>query len=274
MHTHQIQTPAFRGERSYLSNMYEYPMDINGLEFSCVEAAFQSFKTNGLELRKKFVGLNGYEAKELGRKISLREDWDQIKVKVMRQLIECKFSLELGDKLKKEQGDLEVNSWDDTFWGVCNGKGHNMLGKILMEVRAKLLKDNNIFTSECDLLVNPVNCLGQSGKGLALQFKQQFLVQEGKFIQHCKSHGMHGGDILVVDNVVYFTTKEDWRNLSQLAWIDKGLETLRDYCDAHGHPSIAIPALGCGLGGLKHADIKKLVNKHFSCYKGMVKVLF
>lgn len=134
-HTVQ-QVPAFRGERFYLSNMYEYPMDINGMEFSCVEAAFQSFKTKDLELRKKFVGLNGYEAKKLGRRIALREDWDQVKVKVMRQLIQCKFSLELGDKLAKEQGELvETNTWGDTFWGVCNGVGQNWLGKLLMQVR-------------------------------------------------------------------------------------------------------------------------------------------
>ena len=134
---------AFRGEREYLSNFYEYPMKVNGLVFTCVEAAFQSFKTTDPEIRKQFVGLDGKAAKALGRKIQLREDWEQVKIKVMRQLIAAKFSKSLKTKLVAEQGDLvETNTWNDTFWGVCNGQGQNMLGKILMEVRAKLLEDN------------------------------------------------------------------------------------------------------------------------------------
>lgn len=130
---------GFREDRFYLSNFYPYPMIVNGLRFECVEAAFQSFKTKDIEVRKQFVGLDGKSAKRLGRQIKLREDWEQVKVKVMRQLIRAKFSMDLGDKLKVERGDLvEYNTWGDKFWGVSSGQGRNELGKILMEVRESL----------------------------------------------------------------------------------------------------------------------------------------
>lgn len=119
--------PTFGDSKEYLSNMYPYKMRVNGLEFTCVEAAFQSFKTTDPEIRKQFIGLDGRAAKALGRKINLRPDWEQIKIKVMRQLIAGKFSKSLGQKLVKEQDNFIETD--------------NELGRILMEVRAKLLAD-------------------------------------------------------------------------------------------------------------------------------------
>ena len=78
-----------------------------------------------------------------GREITMRADWDDIRVNVMRQLLEQKFAL--GSQcahmlcLTEDHHIEETNTWGDTFWGVCRGEGLNVLGEMLMEIRADLL---------------------------------------------------------------------------------------------------------------------------------------
>ena len=127
----------FRGKYWFLSNFYPCKVSFGNLEFGCVEAAFQSAKCKNAQDRQMFVGLNGAEAKKLGRKVELRTDWDKVKDDVMFALVSEKFeNAELKAKLKAVKGEIvENNNWNDTYWGVCNGRGLNKLGKILMEVR-------------------------------------------------------------------------------------------------------------------------------------------
>ena len=134
----------FRNEYWFLSNMFRSPIWIDGLYFSCAESAFQSFKTEDVELRKKFRGINGFEAKKLGRKIPLRPDWDSIKIDVMRKVVFEKFNQhpELAEMLIKIPTSIEIvedNSWNDTYWGRCRGVGQNNLGKIISELRMQYL---------------------------------------------------------------------------------------------------------------------------------------
>lgn len=129
----------FRKEYTYLSNMYYSPIKINGLYFSCAEAAFQSFKTIDLEIRKKFQFISGPEAKRLGRKVPLRPDWNNIRIEVMDAVVRAKFRQhpELVRKLiVLEEPIVEDNNWNDTFWGKCKGKGYNHLGIILSKIRS------------------------------------------------------------------------------------------------------------------------------------------
>ena len=69
--------------------------------------------------------------------MELREDWNEIRVSVMTELVKQKFSNpELLSKLKSIEGEIvETNSWGDTFWGKCYGKGQDILGRILMDIR-------------------------------------------------------------------------------------------------------------------------------------------
>lgn len=132
----------FRGEYYFLSNMFPCRIVIGGIEYSCAEAAFQAMKLANAEDRKMFVGLNGYEAKKLGRRVQLRPDWNTYRLAAMNSVISNKF-FQNGYLAKKllETGDeklVEVNTWNDTFWGVCNGKGQNWLGRLLMELREVL----------------------------------------------------------------------------------------------------------------------------------------
>lgn len=134
----------FRNEYWFLSNMYPCKIRVNGLEFQCAEACFQSFKTTDLELRKKFQNLNGFEAKKLGKKIKLRPDWNNIRLEVMYRVVLAKFRQhpELFRKLKNvSEPIVEDNTWHDTFWGMCNGVGKNNLGIILTAVQNNLSLD-------------------------------------------------------------------------------------------------------------------------------------
>ena len=127
----------------FLSNMYSSPVNIMGRTFECAESAFQSHKVTTDAEIAQFVGLNGYEAKRLGRKVTLRYDWPTVKLAVMREVIAAKFlpGTELTYKLLNTGNKrlVEGNTWNDVYWGVCNGKGQNWLGKILMERRAYLM---------------------------------------------------------------------------------------------------------------------------------------
>jgi hypothetical protein len=129
----------FRKEYFYLSNFYKTPIIYEGLIYGSTESAFQAAKTLDLELREAFCKLDPSTAKKLGRNVPLRNDWEEVKYSVMKEVVLYKFStnsdlrrrlLDTGNALL-----IEGNTWNDTYWGVCNGKGENNLGKILMEVR-------------------------------------------------------------------------------------------------------------------------------------------
>ena len=76
----------------------------------------------------------------------MREDWDRIKKRIMFKLVKDKFTRDetLRTKLLGTGNDLlvEDNTWGDTYWGKCNGKGKNHLGKILMRVRHELRQND------------------------------------------------------------------------------------------------------------------------------------
>lgn len=134
----------FRGEYEFLSNFYETEIYYWGYKYRNAEAAFQAMK-DPLQA-SLFVGLDAKAAKRLGRKVNLRKDWEQLKVDFMYSVCFAKFTQnpELGDRLVST-GDktlVEGNTWGDTEWGVCNGKGKNLLGNILMQVREKIKKFN------------------------------------------------------------------------------------------------------------------------------------
>ena len=129
----------FRDEYAFLSNFYSCLIEFEGYTYQNAEAAFQAQKD--LSRRNEFTSLNPVVAKRLGKKVNLRSDWEEVKVDIMRRIVKCKFEQnpDLKEKLINT-GDrllIEGNTWNDTFWGVCKEKGKNMLGIILMELRAQ-----------------------------------------------------------------------------------------------------------------------------------------
>jgi len=132
----------FKGEYAFLSNFWESPVTYDGRTYANSEGAFHSMKTNDSVARESFVSLNPSESKKLGRSVNLRSDWDLVKDSIMEEVVMAKFSqsAELTKKLIAT-GDamlIEGNWWGDKYWGVCEGVGKNMLGKILMKVRNEL----------------------------------------------------------------------------------------------------------------------------------------
>ena len=134
---------SFRGEYRWLSNFWPCTVIFEGEEYKSVEAAFVAAKTTDLKARKIIQTMEKPgDVKRFGRSLKLRDDWENIKLNIMYKLLQQKFSKNsiLGEKLEAtgQQELVENNTWNDTFWGVCKGKGQNNLGKLLMQVRKEL----------------------------------------------------------------------------------------------------------------------------------------
>ena len=137
-----MKIDTFRGEYYFLSNFYEIPVIFDGITYQNNEAVFQAQKCSVYNDRKQFSFLNASEAKKLGRKVSLRPDWEEVKIGIMREIVREKFEQhpKLAEKLLAT-GDSyleEGNTWGDRVWGTVNGQGANNLGRILMEIREEL----------------------------------------------------------------------------------------------------------------------------------------
>lgn len=134
----------FFGDHRPLSNFWLVDVVMGGWWYKSVEHAFQAAKTNDLDERKKIQQAETCgEAKKLGRIVTLREDWERVKIDVMEGLLKQKFNDPFCQMVlicTEGRELIEGNTWGDTFWGVCEGKGENNLGKLLMKIRAELLK--------------------------------------------------------------------------------------------------------------------------------------
>lgn len=135
---------GFTGKYNFLSNFYPSRIEFEDHKYNTVEHAYQAAKSISGEKRRSIrLASTPAEAKALGRKVKLREDWEQIKEQVMLDLLRKKFSiLSLKEKLLNTGDEYleETNHWKDTYWGVCNNKGKNRLGHLLMKVRSELQK--------------------------------------------------------------------------------------------------------------------------------------
>ena len=130
---------------AFLSNFYEAPIIYEDKRYPTSEHLFQARKaTNNKDHYFVRTAPTPAIAKRRGRQIQCRKDWDAIRVQVMREVLELKFSQhpELKEKLLATGHFrlVEGNWWKDRFWGVYNGKGQNWLGKLLMELRDKYRK--------------------------------------------------------------------------------------------------------------------------------------
>lgn len=135
---------SFTGKYRFLSNFYPSKVLYDGEQCRTVEHAYQAAKAvkSNDRLMIRLADTPG-QAKRVGRKVQLREHWEEVKVPIMLQLLKQKFGdRALGDKLLATDDAqlIEGNSWGDTYWGVCNGVGTNVLGTLLMQVRDELGK--------------------------------------------------------------------------------------------------------------------------------------
>ena len=123
--------------------------------------------------------------------------------------------------------------------------------------------EGTLFDLRVDALVNPVNCVGVMGKGLAAEFKTRFPGNFAKYKAACDAGMVRVGTIFpyylrpdMAPQVIYnFPTKDHWRNPSRLKWVEDGLLDLVTHLKITPITSIGIPALGCGEGGLGWHDV-------------------
>jgi ribA/ribD-fused uncharacterized protein len=132
----------FKDEHEFLSNMHRCLVMYDDHLFRASEIAYVYMKCADPEQRHQVTLIEDpYKAKKFGSTILLREDWEEIKIKVMHGIVLEKFKQNnnLRKRLLLIEGEIvEENWWNDTFWGVCRGIGENHLGNILMLVREQL----------------------------------------------------------------------------------------------------------------------------------------
>lgn len=125
-------------------------------------------------------------------------------------------------------------------------------------------KTGDLLKSDCHGLVNPVNCIGVAGAGLALQFRNRWPRQVAEYTAFCQTGKMKPG---VVHNaalpdgrrILSVPTKVHWRDQSLIENVALGIQGLVKYCQATAIPSVAVPPLGCGLGGLQQHLVLNLI---------------
>lgn len=140
----------------------------------------------------------------------------------------------------------------------------------------------NILKADAEALVNTVNCIGFMGKGIALQYKKAYPRNFDAYHKACKAGEMQPGRMFIVDlhsmlnpkYIVNFPTKRHWRADSRYEDIASGLEALVAEVRQRGIQSIAIPPLGCGLGGLDWKQVRPMIEQAFAALPGVRVLLF
>ncbi len=128
-------------------------------------------------------------------------------------------------------------------------------------------RQGNLLEAPVEALVNTVNTVGVMGKGIALMFKEAFPANFRAYDAACKRKEVRVGRMFVTETealqgprwLINFPSKQHWRNPSKLEWIEAGLEDLRRIIQENHIPSIALPPVGCGNGGLDWAVVRPLI---------------
>ncbi len=132
----------FRGEYFFLSNFAPCEIEYNGVTYPTSEHAFQGAKMSDKADSNKIAACKTPgDAKRLGRKLKMRDDWESVKENVMYEILKIKFSKpEFRSQLLKT-GNAHIeegNNHGDRYWGTVDRQGKNRLGIIIMKIRDEL----------------------------------------------------------------------------------------------------------------------------------------
>jgi O-acetyl-ADP-ribose deacetylase (regulator of RNase III) len=144
------------------------------------------------------------------------------------------------------------------------------------------LRKGDILHSDAQALVNTVNCVGIMGRGIALQFKKAFPENFKFYERACERGEVRLGSVLVYDTgrltgpryIINFPTKKHWKSKSRLEDIEKGLQALVRTVRQLDIQTVAIPPLGCGLGGLKWSAVRRRIESAFEVVPEVEVMLF
>lgn len=126
--------------------------------------------------------------------------------------------------------------------------------------------DGDILMDPAEAIVIPINTVGVPGAGLAKAWAKKDPDAAGVYKALCEKGLVTIGEINIIihgeSRWIMFPTKEHWKHPSQLEWIEKGLMDLQP--QVTGLESMAVPALGCGLGGLEWNHVRQLLEKYLT----------
>lgn len=138
----------FRGKYRFLSNFFPSVVLLDGIEYQTVEHAYQAAKTFDTQARLRIRNAQGpMQAKRLGKRLKLRPDWEDQKLAVMYELLRQKFAHPHFRQMLIGTGNttlVEGNTWGDTFWGICDNRGENNLGALLMRIRREIQNEDSL----------------------------------------------------------------------------------------------------------------------------------
>ncbi len=137
---------------------------------------------------------------------------------------------------------------------------------------AVTIEHGDLLQQEVDAIVNTVNTVGVMGKGIALQFKQKWPENFKAYAKACTGGEVRPGHMFIHDAggllkpryIINFPTKRHWRERSRIEDIGAGLDDLIALVRKLGIRSIAIPALGCGNGGLDWGLVRPRIERAFA----------
>jgi len=143
-------------------------------------------------------------------------------------------------------------------------------------------KTGDILSEDAEALVNTVNCVGIMGRGIALQFKNRFPENFKAYEAACKRQAVEPGKMFVFATgqltfpryIINFPTKRHWRGKSRMEDIDAGLKALANEIRDRNITSIAIPPLGCGLGGLDWATVRPRIEAALRPIENLKSIIF
>lgn len=140
----------------------------------------------------------------------------------------------------------------------------------------------DLLHADAEALVNTVNCVGIMGRGIALQFRKAYPSNFDAYKKACDRDEMTPGHMFVFDLhslmgprfIINFPTKVHWKGNSKIEYVESGLNDLINVVRAYGITSIALPPLGCGLGGLDWRDVRPRIEQAFAGLPDVSVILF
>ena len=129
----------------------------------------------------------------------------------------------------------------------------------------------DILQAQAAAIANPVNCVGVAGRGLALQLRRARPDNHRAYVAACRAGLVRPGRPHVhhpprpnLPAIVNVPTKRHWRDASRLPDVAAGIKALAELAREHDWPTLAVPPLGCGLGGLPWSRVRPLIHDAFA----------